>query len=109
MFETRTAREWFERLDRAGVPCEVSSETYGREFFDDPDAIANEWVVEYRHHSMGSMEQFGRLFSLSETPGKVWGPPAVPGEHSREILRELGYDKAQIQELGQKGVTAWPE
>ncbi len=109
MFETRTAKEWFERLDRAGVPCEVSSETYGREFFDDPDAIANEWVVEYRHHSMGSMEQFGRLFSLSETPGKVWGPPPVPGEHSREILRELGYGEAQIQELGQKGVTAWPE
>ena len=112
IFATRTAQEWFETLDREGVPCEVSSETYGQEFFDDPDAIANEWVVkyqyQYQHYSLGAFEQYGRLFSLSDTPGKIWGPPPVPGEHSRDILRELGYRDDQVDALLDKGVTTSP-
>ena len=109
-FGERTAAEWFAALDQAGAPCEISEEGFGQGygFFDHPDARANDWVGKYRHYSMGMMEQHGTLFSLSETPGKIWGPPPVPGEHSREVLRELDYSDGEIQALQEQGVTTWP-
>ena len=110
LFRERTAAEWFAALDAAGAPCEISEEGFGQGygFFDHPDALANDWIGKYRHHSMGMIEQHGKLFSLSETPGAIWGPPPVAGEHSREILRELDYTAAQIQALQEQGVTTWP-
>jgi crotonobetainyl-CoA:carnitine CoA-transferase CaiB-like acyl-CoA transferase len=41
----------------------------------------------------------GLLFDFDETPGKIWGPPFVPGQHSGPILRELGYDDDAIEQL----------
>jgi len=46
---------------------------------------------------------------FSETPGHIGGPPPLLGEHSREVLRELGYTSAEIEELRRSGVTTWPE
>ena len=110
LFRERTAAEWVAALDVAGAPCEISEEGFGQGygFFDNPDAIANDWVAKYRHYSMGMIEQPGTLFSLSETPGKIWGPPPVRGEHSREVLRELDYSDGEIQALQEQGVTTWP-
>ena len=110
LFREHTAAEWYAALDGAGAPCEISEEGFGQGygFFDHPDAIANDWVAKYRHYSMGMIEQPGTLFSLSETPGKIWGPPPVRGEHSREVLRELDYSDGEIQALQEQGVTTWP-
>ena len=73
IFRTRTADDWFERLDAAAVPCEISIDTFHTTWYDDPDVLANEWVVKYRHPAYGRTEQFGRLFHFSGTPGKIWG------------------------------------
>ena len=110
LFGERTAAESFAALDAAGAPCEISEERFGQGygFFDHPDARANDWVAKYRHHSMGMIEQPGKLFSLSETPGEIWGPPPVRGEHSREVLRELDYSDGEIQALQEQGATTWP-
>ncbi|MEE9286099.1 MAG: CoA transferase [Dehalococcoidia bacterium] len=85
-FLSKTADEWFEELDRNGVPCEVSKLHYGHEgedFPDHPDVVANGWSVRYRHSVLGEMWQTGLPFSLSKTPGKIWGPPPALGEHTR--------------------------
>jgi crotonobetainyl-CoA:carnitine CoA-transferase CaiB-like acyl-CoA transferase len=110
LFKERTAAEWFDLLDRAGAPCEISEEGYGQGygFFDDPDAAANGWVARYQHHSMGLIEQFGSLFSLSETPATISGPPPVRGEHSRQVLLELGYGDDDIEAFARQGITSWP-
>jgi crotonobetainyl-CoA:carnitine CoA-transferase CaiB-like acyl-CoA transferase len=47
------------------------------------------------------------LFDLSETPGRVQGPPLIVGQHSREILAGLGYSEQQIEELCAECVLAW--
>ena len=54
------------------------------------------WVTTYRHPTVGRIDVMGLLFDLSETPGKIWGPPFVPGQHTAPILRELGHDDASI-------------
>ena len=53
------------------------------------------------------LDQIGLPFELSETPGRIQGPPLVVGQHSREILAELGYSTQLIDELCAECVLAW--
>jgi crotonobetainyl-CoA:carnitine CoA-transferase CaiB-like acyl-CoA transferase len=98
-FRTRSATQWFAALDAAGVPCEVSNPDFVLDLFDDREMIDKGWVTRYRHPIVGDMDVFGLLFDLAETPGVVQGPPLVPGQDTRAILRELGYDDARIDAL----------
>jgi crotonobetainyl-CoA:carnitine CoA-transferase CaiB-like acyl-CoA transferase len=107
-FRTRSATQWFATLDAAGVPCEVSTPDFVLGLFDDPEMIQKGWVTKYRHPIVGDMEVMGLLFDLAETPGTVQGPPLVPGQDTRTILRELGYDDARIDALcDAKTVLDW--
>ncbi len=109
-FRTRTAGQWFAALDAAGVPCEVSKLHYGHEgerFPDHPEVKAHGWSVRYRHATLGEMWQTGLPFNLSKTPGKIQGAPPALGQHTREIMRWLGYSDAQIDDLKQRGVVNW--
>jgi crotonobetainyl-CoA:carnitine CoA-transferase CaiB-like acyl-CoA transferase len=108
VFRTRSAQQWFAALDESGVPCEVSTPDFVLGLFDDPEMIERGWVAKYRHPIVGEMEQFGLLFDFGETPGVVQGPPLVPGQDTRAILRDLGYDDARIDALAEaKTVLDW--
>ena len=98
-FGARDAASWFATLDAAGVPCEVSSPDFVLSLFDDPEFIDKGWVTSYIHAKVGQIDVMGLLFDFDETPGKIWGPPFVPGQHSGPILRELGYDADAIEQL----------
>ncbi|HEY3674101.1 MAG TPA: CoA transferase, partial [Acidimicrobiia bacterium] len=45
----------------------------------------------------------------SDTPGRIAGPPPLLGQHSREVLAELGYSDAEVEYLRDRGVTLWPD
>jgi crotonobetainyl-CoA:carnitine CoA-transferase CaiB-like acyl-CoA transferase len=98
-FKTQTAQEWFSKLDAAGVPVEIVSETFSRELHDDPDFRKRKWVVSYPHPVVGKLDQIGLLFDLSDTPGVVQGRPLLVGEHTQKILGELGYSDEQIKTM----------
>lgn len=104
-FLGRRAREWFDVLDRRGVPCEIVSPTFCREWFDDPDLRARGWVAETWAPGVGRFEDPGLLFDLSLTPGRVRSGPCVAGQHTREILHELGYAESTIDELAAQAVV----
>jgi crotonobetainyl-CoA:carnitine CoA-transferase CaiB-like acyl-CoA transferase len=107
-FRTRSAAQWFATLDGAGVPCEISTPDFVLDLFDDKEMIDKGWITKYRHPIVGDMEVMGLLFDLDETPGVVQGPPLVPGQDTRAILRELGYDDARIDALCEaKTVLDW--
>jgi crotonobetainyl-CoA:carnitine CoA-transferase CaiB-like acyl-CoA transferase len=96
----RPAEEWFSLLDQVGVPCEVVSETpYTADFFDRDDYLQSGRVVELAHRTLGPMRAIGHLIRLSETPGLIRGPAPELGQHTREILVELGYSNNQITAL----------
>jgi len=99
LFSTRTATQWFDILDRAGVPCEVSNETFPREMFADPEMREHGLVVTLKHEQLGQVEQFGHLISFSDTPGHIFGPPPLVGQHTREIMKENGYADSEIDGL----------
>ena len=106
-FQIGTAAAWFDILDQHGVPCEIASESWQDDWVDDPDAISNGWVTNYRHPVWGKFEQPGRLFELSDTPGHIAGPPPLIGQHTREILRAIDYSEEQVEKLRATGVVAW--
>jgi hypothetical protein len=56
---------------------------------------------------VGRLDQIGLVCDLSETPGRVQGPPLVVGQHSREILAELGYAAQEIEKLCSECVLDW--
>ncbi len=108
-FAKRGASEWHKLLDRAGVPCEVSSPDFSRQLFDDDEFRARGWTVSFKHPLVGRFEQIGLAYNLSDTPPRVQGPPLVVGDQTEVILRELGYSPAQIDELSnQRVILAWP-
>ncbi len=103
-FEGESAMEWQRRLDAAGVPCEVAREQSGT-WCDDPHAKVNEWVASYDHPVWGRLEQPGEFVRLSETPGWIRGAPPIIGQHTEEVLREIGYQDAEIAQLDAQGVV----
>jgi crotonobetainyl-CoA:carnitine CoA-transferase CaiB-like acyl-CoA transferase len=97
-FATRTAAEWFEVLDANGVPCEVARDSRREELYRDPELLRLQYTAEREHPVVGRVFNAGLMFHLSETPGLLRGRAPMLGEHSREILAELGFDEATIDE-----------
>jgi len=103
ILSTRTAAEWFATLDQAGLPCEIASERASLDLWSDPGALKRQWIVKYPHPMVGQIGQVGLAFHFSDTPARIQGPPFLVGEHSREILAELGYDEAGTAQLLETG------
>jgi crotonobetainyl-CoA:carnitine CoA-transferase CaiB-like acyl-CoA transferase len=98
-FRNRPSAEAFAVLDAHGVPCEICDDEFGRRIFDDPEMDAHELVVHQQHPKVGRFEHFGRTIHFSDTPGRIWGPPPVCGQHTREIMHEHGFEDAEIDKL----------
>jgi crotonobetainyl-CoA:carnitine CoA-transferase CaiB-like acyl-CoA transferase len=107
MFRESPAGEWFEKLDAAGVPCEICDPQFALNLHDDPEMKARGWVVSHQHPFVGRLDQVGVPFDFSETPARVQGPPLIVGQHSRELLAELGYVAAEIDQLCADCVLEW--
>ena len=103
----RSATEWFAVLDGKGVPCEICDPGFALRLHDDPEIARRGWVTHCQHPFVGKLDQIGLLFDLSMTPGRIQRPPLIVGQHSREILAELGYSPQQIEELCADCVLAW--
>ena len=110
VFTTMTAQEWIEVLDAQGVPAELCREGYWLDFLMDPWMLKTQRVVEYHQAELGgNLRQFGKTIRFSETEQSIQRPPPLIGEHTRQILSELGFDEAAQEDLKDRGVVAWPE
>jgi crotonobetainyl-CoA:carnitine CoA-transferase CaiB-like acyl-CoA transferase len=82
--------EWLARFEAAGLPCGPIN-TYA-EAFADPQIRARDMVVEIDHPTLGHMRTLGAPVKMSETPPIVNRRAPLLGEHTREVLREVGYN-----------------
>ena len=82
----------------------MSDPDYVLGVFDDPELVERGWVTSQPHPVLGRLDTLGLLFDLSETPGVVQRGPFMVGQHSREIMRELGYSDEEIAQLAHDGV-----
>ena len=109
IFAERPSRQWWLALDAAGVPCEVPAETNeGETVLHDDENLRLGLVVAESHPVLGSLRQFGELITFSRTPARAGGTPPMLGQHSREVLRELGHTDTEIDALIAAGVIAEP-
>jgi formyl-CoA transferase len=99
---SRPARHWVDALDEAGVPCGLL-QTYDQ-VFHDPHLEARGFFPEAPHRRLGAVKQIGSPMRLSETPARMVRAGPLLGEHSAEVLREIGYTGEEIGALLQAGV-----
>ena len=98
-FAGRSSREAFETLDAAGVPVEICDDDFPLHVFDDPEMWAKGLVVRHQHPKLGWFENFGTTMNFSATPSRVWAPPPICGQHTREIMHSYGYADGDIDKL----------
>jgi crotonobetainyl-CoA:carnitine CoA-transferase CaiB-like acyl-CoA transferase len=103
VLKSRTSADWLERLDANDVPCApVLSRP---EILENEQVKANKLISQYEHPGLGQIRQPrpGAKFSRSDMRKEPIAPAL--GQHSEEILRDLGLSGAEIRELVDKGIV----
>jgi crotonobetainyl-CoA:carnitine CoA-transferase CaiB-like acyl-CoA transferase len=98
IFSARNADHWLALFEKAGIPCGPIY-TVG-EVLNHPQVQAREMVVERPHPKLGKVKMTGVPIKLSDTPGEAGAAPPLHGQHTEEILRELGYNVADLKKRG---------
>jgi len=99
---TRTRDEWIEIFQKNGLM--FTPVQHIGEVLDDPQALANDYVVEFEHPAHGRVKLPGYPARFSAAQAGMRS--AAPGlaEHSREILLNLGYDDDELTALREQNV-----
>ena len=95
---------WLAVLEEIGVPCGPIS-NYA-EVFADPHIQARDMVQEMEHPVGGTVQVLGPAAKLSATPARLTRRSPLYGEHTAEVLAEIGCTQVEIQELEKAGVIA---
>ena len=98
-----TTAHWVETLNKVGVPCGPVNGV--AEVFQDPQILAQEMVIDVDHPGSGIVRMLGFPIKLSGTPCRVRHPAPALGEHSDEVLAELGYSDAERAAWRRDGVV----
>jgi CoA:oxalate CoA-transferase len=94
---------WAEILRAADVPVGPISSL--SDLINDPQVIANDYIRDIEHPVVGKLKVPGFPVSFSRTPARESRPAALLGEHTTEVLTELGYSAEQIERMLASGAA----
>jgi crotonobetainyl-CoA:carnitine CoA-transferase CaiB-like acyl-CoA transferase len=100
---TKPMAHWIALLEEAGVPC-APIQDYGQ-VFNDAHLLARDYFWDAPHPTMGDVRQLGSAMRFSETPTRRERAGPLLGEDSEAVLRELGFETAEVAELLSSGVV----
>jgi crotonobetainyl-CoA:carnitine CoA-transferase CaiB-like acyl-CoA transferase len=102
LFATGAREDWVAKLRGADIVAAPINTLL--EASNDPDVLANGYVTEIDYPEHGKrLKVHGSPWHFSETPAQIGRAPAL-GAHSDEILAELGYSLAQIEDLRERKI-----
>lgn len=98
----KKTEEWVQIMENAGVSC-------GRirtidQVLTDPHVDAREMVIDIEHPKAGMIKLTGVPVKLSLTPGEVTAAPPTLGQHTDQVLQEIGYSHVDIANFREKGI-----
>jgi crotonobetainyl-CoA:carnitine CoA-transferase CaiB-like acyl-CoA transferase len=103
LFSTQAADCWLEKLKDTAIPSgpiNTIAETLAH-----PQHRARNFIVGLQHPLLGLVKSMGNPVGLSATPASYRLAPPTLGQHTSEVLAELGFSENQIDSLRTKGVV----
>jgi crotonobetainyl-CoA:carnitine CoA-transferase CaiB-like acyl-CoA transferase len=97
VFRTRPVARWVEVLEQADVLCAPVNDYPG--LVRHPQVVATGFITEQAHPRAGRFKTVATPVKLEKTPGTIRTPAPLLGEHSREVLAEAGFTRAEIESL----------
>lgn len=102
VFRQKDQKEWLELLALEETCVGPVNEI--DELFNDPQIIERELFIQMDHPVAGNIRQIGFPIKFSNTPGEIYAHAPILGEHTEEILQQLGYAKDKIEQIRRNGV-----
>jgi crotonobetainyl-CoA:carnitine CoA-transferase CaiB-like acyl-CoA transferase len=102
-FATRKAAVWLDKLSAVRVPCGPVNTL--PEILADEHYNARGNLLEMEHSAVGPLKMLANPIHFSETPPQSHRHPPLLGEHTAEILEELGYTAEMIANFRESGVV----
>jgi len=101
-FATRPSQEWLKVLREHSIICGPVQTI--SDLLTDPQVQANEYIMDYDHPIYGRIKTVGLPWKFSETPASLRLPAPQLGQHTEEVLLEIGYTWDDIAELKEQEV-----
>lgn len=101
--KTRGTEEWLRVLDEAGVPCGPVLDLDA--VYKDPQVKARAMDIEMEHPIGGHVHAIGFPVKYSSTPGRMYRPAPVLGQHTFALLESLGYSPEQCRQFEADGTV----
>jgi len=105
-FITKDTTTWVDQFNEAGIPAGPILDI--TQMHKDPQAMAREMIPEVDHPVAGRVKTLGAPVKFHATPTAVNCAAPILGQHSQEVLAEIGYSESEIQAFVATGVIGQP-